>query len=232
MQKIKTAFVLGAGLGTRLRPLTDNTPKPMLPVGGIPLIARIFADLVNAGIMRIIVNTHHAAYKYAEEFPSNTFMGAELIFVHEEKLLDTGGGLKNILPLLKEDAGILVYNGDILYTGNIAKFLNDFENSQAEASLVLRSAGAVCNVSVCGEYVCDMRGILGAEYDVKMQFCGVFAASRKVLDAFAARSDNVFSTVDVLVDFIKQNPESVKAYADDESQWSDIGTAEEYLRVK
>ncbi|MFO7568460.1 MAG: sugar phosphate nucleotidyltransferase, partial [Smithellaceae bacterium] len=61
---IKTAFILGAGLGTRLRPLTENMPKPLLPVGGRPIITYAMEHLRAAGVLRFIVNTHHCAEKY------------------------------------------------------------------------------------------------------------------------------------------------------------------------
>ena len=127
MSKLKTAFVLGAGLGTRLRPLTLDTPKPMLPVGGKPLIEHIFGNLAAAGFEQIIVNTHHAAQKYAQYFSSPKFKGASLRFVHEEELLDTGGGLKNILDFIDFESGALVYNGDIFWEGDIKKFADFFE---------------------------------------------------------------------------------------------------------
>ena len=223
---------MGAGLGTRLRPLTLSVPKPMLPVRGRPLAARIFDSLVRAGIGRIIVNTHHAAGRYAEYFREKSHRGAELVFVHEDELLDTGGGLKNILGLLSDGEPILVYNGDILYGGDIAAFIADFECGGRAASLLLRSEGAVKNVGVEGGLVRDMRGLLGRRCGGMMQFCGVFAASPVLLGAFSRRPGRVFSTVDVLVDFMRDNPDSVGAYVDDESEWTDIGTLEEYVRLK
>jgi NDP-sugar pyrophosphorylase family protein len=232
MQKIKTAFVLGAGLGTRLRPLTQSTPKPMLPIRGRPLIARIFDKLADAGIERIIVNTHHAAGRYAEYFPEKTHKGVPLVFVHEEELLDTGGGLKNIVSFLDDGEALLVYNGDILFGGDMAEFLDDFETSECAASLLLRSKGDNTNVSVQDGIVCDMRGILGAPHEFKMQFCGIFAASGALLEMFERKREKVFSTVDVLVEFIERNTGSVRAFVDDESEWTDIGTIEEYMRIK
>ena len=153
MRKIETAFVLGAGLGTRLRPLTLDTPKPMLPVGGVPLIERIFQSLEAAGIKKIVVNTHHRPEKYAEMFKSGQFRSAALEFVYEPVLLDTGGGLKNALPLLGK-SGVLVYNADILFGGDISKFLADFEKSEGFcASLILRGEGSNKNVCSRGESV-------------------------------------------------------------------------------
>ena len=89
---LRTAFVLGAGLGTRLRPLTNDWPKPLLPIGGRPTITYAFEQLKALGVERVIINTHHRAERYDEAFPDNTWEGLELVFRHEPVLLETGGG--------------------------------------------------------------------------------------------------------------------------------------------
>ncbi|HDQ03258.1 MAG TPA: nucleotidyltransferase family protein, partial [Deltaproteobacteria bacterium] len=111
--KINTAFILGAGLGTRLRPLTKNTPKPLLEIGGRPIITYAMEHLRAFGIKRFIVNTHHCAQKYLETFPKNNYKNIPIIFRHEPVLLDTAGGIKNIEDLIAADERIIVYNGDI-----------------------------------------------------------------------------------------------------------------------
>ena len=116
MQKkqISTAFILGAGLGTRIRPLTENTPKPLLPIGGRPIITYAMERLRAIGVKRFIVNTHHCAKKYDETFPENNWKGIPITFSHEPVLLDTAGGIKNIEDLMADDERIIVYNGDII----------------------------------------------------------------------------------------------------------------------
>ncbi|MBR4597683.1 MAG: NTP transferase domain-containing protein [Opitutales bacterium] len=231
MSKLKTAFVLGAGLGTRLRPLTLDTPKPMLPVGGKPLIEHIFGNLAAAGFEQIIVNTHHAAQKYAQYFSSPKFKGASLRFVHEEELLDTGGGLKNILDFIDFESGALVYNGDIFWEGDIKKFADFFEKCPCPAALALREEGANKNVSVRQNRVCDMRFALGAEFEKTMQFTGIFACRKEFLEIVKKRPEKNFSTVEALLELIKKSPGSVAAYTDN-SPWTDIGTIAEYEKIK
>jgi len=91
---INAAFILGAGLGTRLRPLTRNIPKPLLQIGGRPIITYAMEHLRSIGVQRFIVNTHHYADKYKEAFPENNWQGIPIIFRHEPILLDTAGGIK------------------------------------------------------------------------------------------------------------------------------------------
>ena len=231
MPKLKTAFVLGAGLGTRLRPLTSDTPKPMLPVGGKPLIEHIFEKLTAAGFEEIIVNTHHAAEKYAQYFSSPEFRGAKLRFAHEEELLDTGGGLKNILKFLDFESGVLVYNGDIFWDGDIKKFAQFFEKTPCPAALVLRDEGANKNVEVGGGFVKDMRSALGVKGEKSMQFTGIFACRKEFLALIKSTPRKKFSTVEALLELIKNSPDSVAAYSDN-SPWTDIGTISEYEKIK
>src|SRR5512136_1734000 len=112
--QIKTAFILGAGLGTRLRPLTEDTPKPLLPIGGRPIITYAMEHLKAVGVQRFIINTHHCAGRYAEVFPEGSWRGIPITFRHEPILLDTAGGIKNIEDLIAAGDRIIVYNGDII----------------------------------------------------------------------------------------------------------------------
>ena len=89
---IRTAFILGAGLGTRLRPLTEECPKPLLPVGGRPLITYAMDHCLSVGIERFIVNTHHCPRAFDRAFPEKSWRGWPILFRHEPVLLDTGGG--------------------------------------------------------------------------------------------------------------------------------------------
>ena len=146
LSKIRTAFILGAGLGTRLRPLTENCPKPLLPVGGRPLITYAMDHCLSIGVERFIVNTHHCAAAYDTAFPGGNWRGTPILFRHEPVLLDTAGGLKNIEDLLEEDETILVYNGDILTDLPLARLLAAHAAGGREVTLALRSDGPLRNV--------------------------------------------------------------------------------------
>ena len=105
---IQTAFILGAGLGTRLRPLTENMPKPLLPIGGRPMITYAMEHLSTVGVRRFIVNTHHCAEKYREAFRGGAWQGLPIIFRHEPVRLATAGGINNIEDLIENDAPLIV----------------------------------------------------------------------------------------------------------------------------
>ena len=90
------AFILGAGLGTRLRALTESLPKPLIPVYQKPLITYAFDHLIDVGIDQFMINTHHCPDEYGTAFPDASYRGASLAFRNEADLLETAGGIANI----------------------------------------------------------------------------------------------------------------------------------------
>src|SRR3954469_19532678 len=94
------AFVLGAGLGTRLRPLTEVRPKPLIPVCNRPLIEYAFDHLASIGVERFVVNTHWLPEVSPALFPDARYAGKSISFRHEPAILETAGGIKNVEDLL------------------------------------------------------------------------------------------------------------------------------------
>src|ERR1700737_1915815 len=102
MAEITQAFVLGAGLGTRLRPLTDDLPKPLVPIFQKPLITFALDHLIDLGVESFIINTHKLPEFFENVFPERTYDGRSVGLVHEPELLETGGGIKNLESQLGE----------------------------------------------------------------------------------------------------------------------------------
>ena len=119
---MKRAMVLGAGLGLRMRPLTLQTPKPLIPIGGRAIIDRLIDKLVAAGIERVVVNVHHLADKMRDHL--NRRADIEIIISDESgALLDSGGGVRNALPHLGNEP-FLVLNGDSVWIDTFPPVLN------------------------------------------------------------------------------------------------------------
>src|SRR5437588_4738695 len=95
MATITQAFVLGAGLGTRLRPLTDELPKPLVPIFQKPLITFALDHLIAAGVERFVINTHRLAECFDHLFSAREYRGRDVDLINEPVLLETGGGIKN-----------------------------------------------------------------------------------------------------------------------------------------
>jgi dTDP-glucose pyrophosphorylase/CBS domain-containing protein len=121
------AVIMAGGFGTRLRPLTDHLPKPMLPVGGRPLIERIVGQLRESGIDQIVVTTHYKPEIIVDHFGDGTGFGVTMTYVQEDEPLDTGGAL-GLIPDVDEP--LLVINGDILTQVDF-RALHDFHRDCA-----------------------------------------------------------------------------------------------------
>jgi NDP-sugar pyrophosphorylase family protein len=229
-KQINTAFILGAGLGTRLRPLTENTPKPLLGIGGRPIITYAMAHLRAVGVKRFIVNTHHCAEKYAEAFPNGHWCDVPITFRHEPVLLDTAGGIKNIEDLITEEERIIVYNGDIITNMPIELLIRKHFELNTSVTLALRSSGSLLNVNVDKEgFVCDMRHILKNEGVKSCLFAGIYIVEKSFLKRLQA--GRIESIVLPLVEMIKENPRSVGGVVIDDGCWDDVGSLDEYNRL-
>jgi len=228
---VSTAFILGAGLGTRLRPLTENIPKPLLEIGGRPIITYAMEHLQSIGMQRFVVNTHHCAEKYAAAFPNGTWQGIPIIFRHEPVLLDTGGGIKNIEDLIAEEDRIIVYNGDIITDLPLAPLLARHLSGRTEVTLVLRSQGPLLNVNIDAQgFVCDMRHALKNHGVRSCLFAGISLIEKRFLKRL--QTGKIESTVPVFIDMIKQNRQAIGGVIIDEGFWHDLGTPEEYEKLK
>ena len=112
---MKQAMIFAAGLGTRLKPLTDTMPKALVRVGGQPLLWHTVQKLKAAGFERIVVNVHHFAQQIVDYLRENENFGLDIRISDEsDGLLETGGGIKKALPLFDPDSPILIHNVDIL----------------------------------------------------------------------------------------------------------------------
>lgn len=129
------AVVMAGGQGSRLNPLTDDTPKPMLPVGDRPLMEIVIRQLREAGIRQVKVSTHHKPEKIAEHFGDGTNFGVDLSYVTEERPLGTAGGL-GLLEVPKETT--LVINGDILTQIDFRAMLTYHKEHQADLTVAVR----------------------------------------------------------------------------------------------
>jgi mannose-1-phosphate guanylyltransferase len=225
--KINTAFILGAGLGKRLRPLTENTPKPLLPIGGRPIITFAMEHLKSIGVRKFIINTHHCAEKYGEAFPDANWHGIPITFRHEPTLLDTAGGIKNIEDLIAEDNRIIVHNGDIITSLPLHHLLDRHFSGKTDVTLALRSQGPLLNVNIDKDgFICDMRHILKNPGVRSCLFAGICIVEKTFLNRLTA--GKIESIVPPLVEMIKGSFHNVAGVIIDDGYWHDLGTIEEY----
>ncbi|MCO8070096.1 nucleotidyltransferase family protein [Acinetobacter lwoffii] len=130
------AMILAAGLGNRMRPLTLHTPKPLLEVGGKPLIVWHIEKLAAIGVTEIVINTAWLGEKLAEALGDGSQFGVHILWSHEGEGLETAGGIINALPLLGDEPFILL-NGDVWTSMDFEPLLNiDLEDNLAHLVLV------------------------------------------------------------------------------------------------
>lgn len=216
---ITQAFILGAGLGTRLRPLTDVLPKPLVPLFHKPLAMWAVEACEAAGCKRFAVNTHHLPEKW-EGFGEGRDMG----FFHEPVLLETGGGLKNIESWV-EEGSLLVHNGDIFSSLDLRKLVDAHEASGDEVTLALRSDGQAKHIAVDeGGKVTDIRHMLGRADGTKV-FSGIYCVNRRFLARIPAGEK--ISVIPFFLDLVKEG--KLGSVTLDEGEWMDLGDVETYL---
>jgi mannose-1-phosphate guanylyltransferase len=223
------AFVLGAGLGTRLRPLTDQLPKPLIPFFHRPLITRAFDHLRGAGVHEFIVNTHHLPQRFAEAFPQNEYKAAPITFRHEPVLLETAGGIANVADLVN-GVPFIVYNGDILADLPLSPLLQTHARSDNLVTLVLRSEGSARHVAfdAARGLVTDIRGKLGTGDMGTHQFTGIYAVSPEFLQYL--EPGKIESVVYPWLQALRKG-ERIGAVVVDEGRWWDLGNRESYLEA-
>ena len=203
------ALIFAAGLGTRLRPLTDTMPKALVPVAGVPMLARVLCKLRDAGLDSFVVNVHHFAEQIERFLAENDNFGVPgAISRDEREPLETGGGIRHAAPLLASPAGrFLVHNVDILSDLDVRWFLAQ-DDPESLATLLLTDAPAdryllfdeemrlagwtnVRTGEVKSPYLPDFDPSKYRRYS----FCGIHIVSEAVFDRMASWPEK-FSIID------------------------------------
>ncbi len=232
MSKLKCdLLLLAAGFGKRLKPLTDSVPKPLIPVGGKPIIDWNLELISRSGVDEIFINLHYLPELIRSYVGDGSKWGLRVQYVYEPVILDTGGAIKNIEPFLKHKT-LLTVNSDIVVGPDFSleNLLRKHEENPHNpwATLVLRAdtdAKKYGSVGVDKDF--QIVSFLGQNYFNRepvseLMYTGIQAISRATLNEMP-RSGEVFSiTQDVYVNLLKQNKYlSSVIYS---GYWSDVGT--------
>jgi len=219
---VKNAFILGAGLGNRLRPLTDRLPKPLVPLFHRPLAGWAMDACARAGIGRFAINTHHLPAAWEDFDP-----GYGVTLFHEPVLLETGGGLKNIQAWMGDDP-VLVHNGDIFSTLPLEKLIAAHEASGLPVTLALRSEGVAKHIGLdpSGTRVTDIHQLLGRAAGSHV-FSGIYCVSPGFLDRIPAGEK--ISVIPAFVELAEIG--QLGAIVLDEGVWLDLGNRKSYLQA-
>jgi NDP-sugar pyrophosphorylase family protein len=227
------AMILAAGLGTRLRPLTNTIPKPLLPVGGTPLIVWNLLLLKRHGFRQVVINLHHLGPMIEQVLGSGSKFGMRITYSHEPVILGTGGGIKQAEPHFSGEP-VLILNGDTLVELDL-EALCDFHHTRgAAATLVLRedSEAARWGLVEVGDKGQILRitgkGLMDFVPATLRMFAGIHILHPQLLREVPKGVAS--SIIDPYVRAIEQG-EPVLGY-DLQGYWSDIGTAERYAQAE
>jgi len=236
------AMILAAGLGTRLRPLTDHRPKALVEIAGRTLLEITLSRLRAFGICEVIINVHHFADMILEYLRANNNFGMHIAVSREEVLLDTGGGLKKAAWFFLEDSKgseepFILHNVDVISTIDLGRMVQFHNDNQALATLAVQDRETSRyllfdeQLQLCGRRSGrDQKPELvrSSPRPQALGFCGIHVVSPRV---FAMMSeDGVFSIIPSYLRLAAQG-EKILAFRADEYYWRDLGKPDNVLQA-
>ena len=236
------AMVFAAGLGTRLRPLTDHRPKALVEVAGRTMLEITLARLRAAGIREVVVNAHHFAGMIVEYLKANNNFGMSIEVSREEILLDTGGGLKNAAHFFLGDSSdpdepFLVHNVDVISTIDLGRMLQFHIENRALATLAVQARESSRyllfdeQLQLCGRRSGrdgETELVRPAQHMQALAFCGVHVISPRLFAKMT--EEGVFSIIDGYLRLAGLE-EKILAFRADQYYWSDLGTPDKLMRA-
>lgn len=214
-------MILAAGPGTRLRPLTDSTPKPLIEVRGAPLIVHQLGWLLKAGIQDIVINVHHLADQLIDRLGDGSHLGVRITFSRELELLNTGGGIVNALPHLGPHSFLLM-NGDVWTNYPFTQLVR---HQKSHTHLVLTPVKNESNrdFALDGKIVQRFEDITNHN----LTYTGIAVLHPKI---FQERKAQPFSlTKDLIFDLIHRRRVTGEIFDGD---WIDIGSPNNLTRLR
>ena len=236
------AMILAAGLGTRLRPLTDDRPKALVEIDGRTLLQISLARLHHFGVRKVIINVHHFADRVIDYLEERRNFGMSIAISREETLLDTGGGLKQAAAFFLQGASaadpepFFLHNVDVLSTIDLARMMQSHRESGALATLAVQdrktSRYLLFNreMELCGRRAANQEPeIARPGNDLQpLAFSGIHVISPRVLPMLT--ETGAFSIVTSYLRLAAQG-ESIRAFSADAYYWRDLGTVENLARA-
>ena len=235
------AMILAAGLGARLRPLTDTTPKALADVGGATMLEMALKRLADAGVTEVIINTHHLADKITDFLLNRNRIGLKVEISRETFFpLETGGGLKKASWFFKDGGPFFLYNCDVFTDMDLSAMLADHLKSGALATLAVKERQSARQLLFDADL--NLAGRFNANEEeeahwagkpvkdpVKLAFSGVHVISPEIFGLMT--ESGVFSIMDVYLR-LAGGGAKIKGFRMDGYYWQDIGNLEQLEEVR
>ncbi len=236
------AMVLAAGLGTRLRPLTDDRPKALVEVAGRTLLEITLTRLCASGVEEAIVNVHHFAEMVVEYLKANHNFGMRIEISREPILLDTGGGLKNAAWFFRQGASgsvepFILHNVDVISTIDLGRMVQLHIENEALATLAVQNRETSRYLLFNPEFqLCGRRSGRDGKTELvrpsqqvhPLAFSGIHVISPRLLEMMS--EDGAFSIITAYLRLAQQG-EKILGFRADEYYWRDLGKPENVLQV-
>ena len=240
------AMILAAGLGTRLRPLTNDRPKALVEVAGRTLLEIALTRLRNFGVQEVIVNVHHHADMILDYLKANTNFGMRIEISREQTLLDTGGGLKKAAHFFLRDSAtadepFILHNVDVISTIDLARMMQFHSQTGALATLAVQDRETSRHLlfddqsQLCGRKITrashtyaanpesNLEVVRPAAQPQPLAFSGIHVISPRLFSKM--EEDGVFSVITTYLHLAAQG-EKILAFRADDSYWRDLGRPE------
>ncbi len=223
------AVILVGGKGTRLRPLTVSTPKPMLPTAGVPFLSHLLARIKAAGITHVVLGTSFKAEVFEDYFGDGADLGLEIEYVVEDKPLGTGGGIRNVYDKLRANT-VMVFNGDVLGGTDLGGILDAHHAKKADLTMHLVR---VPDPRAFGCVPTDAEGRVSAFLEktedppTDQINAGCYVFRRELIGEIPA--DRVVSVERETFPRLLEEERRVFGYVDN-AYWRDMGTPSDFVR--
>ena len=221
-------FIMAGGFGTRLRPLTDNCPKPMLKVGDKPILETVIKSFIKAGFNNFYISTHYMPEQIHQYFGDGSDLGVSISYVHEDEPLGTGGALGLLPDSMSRDIPLIMINGDVLTKVDFQRLLNFHIENDADATMCVREYDYQIPYGVIngkGNQITSM-----VEKPVQRFFvnAGIYVVSPRVIKSV---EKNQKIDMPTLLEQHMKERQKVLMFPMHE-YWLDIGRMDDYIRAQ
>ena len=219
------AMILAAGLGTRLRPLTDNIPKALVPVANRPMIKRVIDYLKGYGMEAIVVNTHHHYRQIVDYLDGGKPFGIKIDVRVEPEILGTGGAIKNTEGFWDNEP-FIVFNGDILTDIDLDQAYEDHRKSKGLVTLILHDREPYNQVSI--DHSGKITDIARGNAPGRLAFTGIHIMGPELLSHIPG--EGFSNIIDCYLTLIRSGKE-IRYHITEGHYWNDIGTVNNYKQA-
>jgi NDP-sugar pyrophosphorylase family protein len=225
------AMIFAAGIGSRLKELTRDTPKCLMEVGGRTMLERVVERLKGVGVSSIAINVHHHAEKVVSFVEAKRRFDIDVTFSHEPTLLDTGGGLKKVASLFANEDAFLIHNADVISSIDLKALVDLHRSRKAIGTLAVMK-----RPSSRGLYLSADNHLIGWSEEkspppsdgAMYGFCGVSVASRRIFEFMD--KDSTFSIIKPYLAAARAT--NLVWGASVEAEWIDIGSPEQLAAAR